>query len=205
MSESAEQLTELFAKFPGIGPRQAKRFVYHLLQQPEASRTFLAQKILSLKSEMSRCEKCKRFYSLRKTSNATFCNLCADTTRNASLLLVVARDVDLETIEKTRSYSGQYFILGGQLKLLDKSPESHIRIIELEALLKNNPNIQEVILAMNANTEGDFTAEYVRSKLLESFPTRDLKISLLGRGLSTGTELEYSDSDTITYALKNRF
>ncbi|MFA6006849.1 MAG: toprim domain-containing protein [Candidatus Paceibacterota bacterium] len=205
MSESVQKLTELFSKFPGIGPRQARRFVYHLLEETESSRGFLAQKILSLKSEMMRCSKCKRFFSVGDAPHQNLCPLCADTARDSSLLMVVARDVDLESVEKTKQYSGNYFVLGGQLKILDKNPESRIRIIELEALLHKSPDIKEIIIAMNANTEGDYTADYVRQKLTESFPTRDLKITVLGRGLSTGTELEYSDSETITYALKNRF
>lgn len=205
MSESVQKLTELFSKFPGIGPRQARRFVYHLLEETESSRGFLAQKILSLKSEMMRCSQCKRFFSIGDAPHQSLCPICANTERDASQLMVVARDVDLESVEKTKSYSGNYFVLGGQLRILDKNPESRIRIIELESLLEKSSQVKEIIIAMNANSEGDYTADYVRQKLVESFPTRDLKITVLGRGLSTGTELEYSDSETITYALKNRF
>lgn len=205
MSESVQKLTELFSKFPGIGPRQARRFVYHLLEETEASRASLAQKISALKSEMMRCSKCKRFFSINDAPHQSICPICASTERDMSLLMVVARDIDLESVEKTESYFGNYFVLGGQLKILDKNPESRIRIIELEALVDKSKDVKEIIIAMNANSEGDYTADYVRQKLVESFPTRDLKITVLGRGLSTGTELEYSDSETITYALKNRF
>ena len=205
MSESVQKLTEIFSKFPGIGPRQARRFVYHLLEEPDSSRNFLAQKITARKSEMIRCSQCKRFFSFGEASHQSLCPLCVETTRDSSLLMVVARDIDLESVEKTKSYDGHYFVLGGQLKILDKNPESRIRIIELEALLQKPPEVKEIIIAMSANAEGDYTADYVRQKLIESFPTRDLKITVLGRGLSTGTELEYSDSETITYALKNRF
>jgi len=207
MAESVEKLIELFTKFPGIGPRQARRFVYHLLEESESSRGFLAQKILSLKTEMARCVRCKRFFSVADNSGQaqTLCKICSNKERDTSLLMVLARDVDLESVEKTIGYNGSYFVLGGQLKILDKNPESRIRIIELEALIQSNQNIQEVIIAMSANTEGDYTADYVKQKLHDAFPDRDLKITVLGRGLSTGTELEYSDPETITYALKNRF
>lgn len=205
MSESVQKLTELFAKFPGIGPRQARRFVYHLLEESDSSRNFLVQKISSLKHEMVRCSLCKRFFSIGNTPHQSLCPFCADTERDSSLLMVVARDVDLESVEKTSSYRGNYFVLGGQLKILDKNPESQVRIIELESLLNTSKDIKEIIIAMSANSEGDYTADYVRQKLTESLPTRDFKITVLGRGLSTGTELEYSDSETISYALKNRF
>jgi len=205
MSESVQKLTELFSKFPGIGPRQARRFVYHLLEESDGVRSLLAQKISALKSEMNRCSSCKRFFSTGDAPHQDVCLYCSDTTRDTAVLMVVARDIDLESVEKTGAYRGEYFVLGGQLRILDKNPESRIRIIELESLLSNSPKLKEIIIAMSANTEGDYTADYVRQKLLESFPARDLKITVLGRGLSTGTELEYSDSETITYALKNRF
>ncbi len=205
MSESVQKLTELFSKFPGIGPRQARRFVYHLLEETESSRNFLAQKITALRTEMTRCSQCKKFFSIGDAPHQSLCPICANAERDATQLMVVARDVDLESVEKTKSYTGNYFVLGGQLKILDKNPESRIRIIELESLLEKSTEVKEIIIAMNANSEGDYTADYVREKLTESFPVRDLKITVLGRGLSTGTELEYSDSETITYALKNRF
>ena len=205
MSDSVEKLIGLFSKFPGIGPRQARRFVYHLLEEPESTRSFLVQKISALKSEMVRCSRCKRFFPTGEAPHQDLCLICANESRDASLLMVIARDVDLESVEKTHAFNGTYFVLGGQLRILDKNPESRIRITDLESLVKNSPTLTEIIIAMNANTEGDYTAEYVREKLTESSPSRTLKITVLGRGLSTGTELEYSDSETIMYALKNRF
>ena len=110
MSESVQKLIELFSKFPGIGPRQARRFVYHLLEESESSRNFLAHKITSLKSEMVRCIQCKRFFSVSEAPHQNLCPICADNGRDTSILIVVARDVDLESIEKTKSYSGNYFV-----------------------------------------------------------------------------------------------
>jgi len=116
--------------------------------------------------------------------------------------MLVSHDVDFENIEKTKSYTGYYFILGGHIPILEKTPEKRIRQKELldmvEKRIKNG--LSEIIIALNYNPEGENTLTYLR-ELLSPF---SIKISTLGRGLSTGTELEYSDSDTIKNALKNR-
>src|SRR5690606_40201871 len=112
----------------------------------------------------------------------------------------VPRDIDMEAVEKSGSYGGYYFVLGGAIPVLDKEPERRIRIKELEKRLQNNPDIKEVILAMNANQEGENTAEFIK----ERFKGSNFSFSTLGRGLSTGAELEYADPDTLRNALKNR-
>jgi recombination protein RecR len=134
------------------------------------------------------------------------CAVCRDASRDPALLTVVARDVDLEVIEKSHSYDGFYFVLGGTVPILEKNPEGRIRVQELMDVVKKRAisGLKEVILATSLNPEGENTADFV-TKLLEPLVKEfSLKISVLGRGLSTGTELEYSDSDTIKNALKNR-
>ncbi len=117
--------------------------------------------------------------------------------------MIISRDVDFENIEKSHFYNGLYFVLGGVVPILEKNPENRIRQIELLKLIeKNQPT--EIILAMSLNPDGENTENYLRN-ILADFATRtNAKISTLGRGLSTGTELEYSDSETIKNALQNR-
>lgn len=194
------KLTEYFREFPGIGPRQARRFVYFLLTRPANYLEEIARLILSIKKSIRVCQSCFRFY---QDGNSTSCPTCTDTGRDDGKLMIVSRDVDFEAIEKSHFYNGRYFILGGTVPILDKDPQKQIRLKELTDRIKNN-NFKEIILSLNANAEGEHTVDFIKNYLKEKFPEKNLEISVLGRGLSTGTELEYSDSDTIRNALKNR-
>lgn len=117
--------------------------------------------------------------------------------------MIVSRDVDFEAIEKSKVYNGLYFVLGGTIPILDREPEKRVRLNELMTKLANN-NVKEIILSLNANAEGEHTAEFIRNYINSKLPNSNFSITVLGRGLSTGTELEYSDTDTIKSALKNR-
>ncbi|MFA5987369.1 MAG: toprim domain-containing protein [Candidatus Paceibacterota bacterium] len=125
--------------------------------------------------------------------------------------MIVAKDIDLENIKRSGAYTGRYFVLGGLLPILEKHPEEKIRTTKLKDLLTTTlekDNLREVIVALSANPEGDYTADFLKKYIGDiasaTNPSTQIKISVLGRGLSTGTELEYSDSDTIKNALKNR-
>ncbi|OHB25732.1 MAG: hypothetical protein A2542_02010 [Parcubacteria group bacterium RIFOXYD2_FULL_52_8] len=206
MSSAIDQLTESFARFPGIGPRQAKRFVYHLLQQDPAVLANLSQQILKLRKEINRCGRCYRFFSPTENYQEQ-CDFCRDTSRDAAQLMVVARDTDLDAMHKSHAYDGYYFVLGGLLSLTERHPDPSLRGVQLLARVQADVaagSLKEIILALSANTEGDHTAEYVESLVSPLTESGQLKLSHLGRGLSTGTELEYSDSATIKSALKNR-
>lgn len=143
-----------------------------------------------------------RFFSDNK--NGTLCDICRDEARDKTKLLIVAKDVDLENIEKSGSYEGLYFVLGGLVPVLEKNPEDRIRGFALRKEIDRNPDIKEIIIALSATVEGDNTADYIRVSFRDLANQRGFRISVLGRGLSTGTELEYSDQDTIKNALKNR-
>lgn len=199
-----EELTDLFRRFPGIGPRQARRFVYFLLFQNENYKKTLAEKIIKLKDNISNCKECFSFFQSNKTSS--LCPTCADPSTDKETLMIVAKDADFETIKKTGVYKGRFFILGGLVPILEKNPENKIRLKELKTLIYNKPSgeIKEIILALSVNSEGDYTANYLKNYLQEISEQKGIQITLLGRGLSTGIELEYSDSDTLTHALKHR-
>ncbi len=199
---SIEKLAELFGKFPGIGPRQAKRFVYFLLTRQGTYNEELIRAIENLKQEIVQCEECLRFYP-STSSGQVLCSICSNDTRDSSLLMVVPKDIDMESVEKSGSYNGYYFILGGVVPILEKEPEKRVRITNLESRIKKDKNIKEIILAMNANQEGENTIEYLKTKL-SNLATSKLTITILGRGLSTGAELEYADPETLKNALKNR-
>jgi recombination protein RecR len=213
--DSFNRLEEIFRKFPGIGPRQAKRFVYHLLTQTDIDIDDFANHLKNIKSQTVLCESCCRFYTIKagvdKNLN-TICNICSDQNRDNSLLMVVSKDIDLLTIEKSKAFNGLYFVLGGNIPILEDFPQDKIRQKELVKkvnLLSQSNTLKEIIIATSINPEGEHTAMYISNILRPLITTsgkniQNIKITTLGRGLSSGSELEYSDGDTLKSALENR-
>lgn len=198
-----DNLAHLFMKFPGIGTRQAKRFVYFLLAQDPRFVADLAREIADLQKSIVQCSSCFRFYP--RGGAGTECDVCVGDTDHATLL-VVEKDTDFENIRRTGSYAGHYFILGGTIPLLAQNPVSKIRIHELATRIERGvvEGLSEIILALSATPDGDMTREYVIKTLEPITQKHGITITSLGRGISTGTELEYSDGDTLRHALKNR-
>lgn len=196
--DKIDELAQALARLPGIGPRQGKRFVFYLLSAPAAERTKLAELIASLGKDVRQCPECLRFYN---GSTALVCNYCADTKRDDTLLMLVEKDQDLAAVERAGTYRGRYFVLGGVLTLSGKGVIREKELVRtVEKRLKNN--LKEIVLALSATSEGEHTADRVRELLA---PYRDhVKTSALGRGLATGSELEYSDAETLRAALTNR-
>lgn len=202
---SIDKLIKIFSEFPGIGPKQARRFVYFLINKGDGYIEEFKKEITDLKKDTMSCVDCKKYF-LSKTGDETLCSICRNKNRDNNKLLLVSRDVDSENIEKTNFYNGKYFILGGVVPILDKNPEQKIRLKELLSLVSRNADkgLKEIILALDANSEGEYTAKIIKQSLSPIIEKYNIKISELGRGLSTGTELEYSDPETLKNALKNR-
>lgn len=203
---SINKLTELFSKFPGIGPRQAKRFVYFLLTRNSAYLEEFARLLLKLNKEVSTCESCMRFFA-NSLHNTKVCDICGNPNRNTEMLMIVERDADFENIEKSKIYDGKFFILGGKVPILEKNPEQRVRVNELTKKVNKSAQggtLREIILALPINPDGENTERYVRELLSPIAEKYSVKITMLGRGLSTGIELEYPDSDTLKNAFKNR-
>lgn len=195
----------MFAEFPGIGTRQSRRFVHFLLKRDAAYISELVRQIEELRASVSECTRCHRYFIKKHADAGEECALCANPERDHATLMVVEKDSDLEAIEASGTYRGRYFVLGGILPMLEKRPESKIRIASLLKLLeKESLNIKEVILACAVTPESEHTAEYVRNEITPLAQANFMTVTTLGRGLSTGTELEYSDADTLRYALEGR-
>ncbi|KKU49862.1 MAG: hypothetical protein A3F53_02660 [Candidatus Zambryskibacteria bacterium RIFCSPHIGHO2_12_FULL_48_10] len=202
---SIDKLTEIFSKFPGIGPRQAKRFVYYILSRNGSFSSELVTAVENLKKEITQCAECQRFFVYPERSRgAKLCSICADDTRDSSMLMLVPRDIDLEAVERSGGYKGYYFVLGGVVPILEKEPEKKIRINKLQETISKRKNLKEVILAMNANADGEHTADYIKEQLSTAYQGKALAFSILGRGLSTGIELEYADPETLKNAFLHR-
>lgn len=198
MRDQIEELSAALARFPGVGPRQARRFAYYLLATTQAERAKLAALVESIADNVRQCRECYRFAA---TDNDGRCNYCADTSRDDALLMIVEKDQDLLAVERAGTYRGRYFVLGGVLTLSGKGA---IREKELGKAvgMRLAAGLKEIVLALSATSEGEHTADRVRELIL---PYRDrVQVSTLGRGLSTGSELEYADAATLAGALQNR-
>lgn len=196
--DSIDELATALARLPGVGPRQGKRFVYYLLATAAGERAKLAELIASLEKNVRQCPECLRFHN---GDAQAICNYCADSTRDDSLLMLVEKDQDLAAVERAGTYRGRYFVLGGVLTLSGKGAVREKELLKIvEKRLKNN--LKEIVLACSATSEGEHTADHVR-KILTPYRNK-VKISSLGRGLATGSELEYSDAETLRAALAGR-
>ena len=188
-----EQLVNALRCLPGVGPKSSTRMAYHLLQRDREGAQRLAASLQQALDKLAHCDYCNNF------SEHAICSLCQDSQREKSTLCVVEMPTDLMTLENTRSYQGQYFVLMGKLSPMDGiGPKD----IHLDKLLKRaqDDTIEEVILATNFTSEGEATAHYI-GQMLKS---RGIKVSRIARGLPMGGEIEYVDSGTLSTALLER-
>lgn len=209
-----QRIIDLFTKFPGIGPRQATRFVFYILKNGVAGE--LTDALTELKEQVGFCAQCFRATEVDSShssddsghSNRLLCSFCRDSKRDPALIAIVEKESDLQSIEKVGAYHGLYHVLGGVIDPLDSQGPQRLHLKELFARIKNlleKGEACEVLLATNPTTEGDTTALYIE-RVLEPLKKHysALKISRLGRGLSLGSELEHVDEITLKQALINR-
>ncbi len=192
-SPALEQLIDSLRCLPGVGPKSAQRMAYYLLQRDRKGANGLAIALDNALQVVDHCKLCNTF------SEQPICPLCAEDSRDKSLLCVVEMPTDLLMLENTRAYIGLYFVLMGRLSPLDGIGPKEIH---LDKLIKRaqDGNVQEVILATNYTVEGDATAHYI-SELLR---TRGIKTSRIARGMPMGGEIEYVDSGTLAQAMMER-
>lgn len=200
-----DKLIRLFEGFPGIGARQARRFAFYILTLKDADTQELATLITNLRSSVVECISCHRFFA-QNGGTATMCSICSDSNRDHTKLMVVERDSDIQAIERSNVYDGLYFVLGGTIPLLSSKEAPSLRSGALKAVVETRvqEGLSEIILGFAVNPDGENTGRYVESLLKERITENNLTVSLLGRGLSTGSELEYADPETIKNALLNR-
>lgn len=198
------ELANSFMKFPGIGRRQAKRFAYFIIQSNPSFSNKLASQIISAQKNV-KLDPISYQYFYSENSQEKYSPITLDTSRDSGLLMVVEKDVDIESIEKSHAYYGYYFVLGGLAPMLDTELEQVLRIRELMKRIEDKGSeIKEIIFALAANPEGDRTTSLIKQKIAPLQERFQFKVSQLGRGFSTGTEVEYSDPNTLASALENR-
>ena len=191
-----------FARLPGIGRKTALRLVLHMLRQEEADVTAFADALTILKREVKYCKRCHNI------SESELCPICADKSRDGSVICVVENSQDVLAIERTMQYKGLYHVLGGIISPMDGIGPSNLEIESLIERIRNGQSgkdgeqqIKEVIFALASTMEGDTTNFYISRKLRE-FP--DVKLSVIARGINVGDELQYTDEVTLGRSILNR-
>ena len=193
LPDSIVSLIAALSKLPGVGPRSAERIALHLVQTDSSSVKSLAETILSAREKIKFCDICG---SLTEQSP---CSICTDPRRDASLVCVVERAVDILSIEKAGSFRGKFHVLGGKISPLDGVEPEDLRIVGLEKRLETEP-IHEIIIALGTDVEGDATSHYLAKRLARP----NLKISRIAYGLPAGSGLEFADELTLSRALEGR-
>ena len=189
-SKTIEKAVEALSGFPGVGKRSALRMVMHLLRRPNTEVEALSEALVQLKTQLMQCLVCCNI------SDTPICNICSSVNRQHQTICVVEDIMDVMAIENTGQYNGVYHVLGGLISPIDGvGPED----LNLDALIKRleGDAVQEIIMALNANVEGDTTAFYIARKLQNS----TVKLSTISKGISVGSELEYTDEITLGRSL----
>jgi recombination protein RecR len=193
LPDSITALVSALSRLPGVGPRSAERIALHLVQTDPVAVKQLAEAILLARERVLFCTTCGAL------TEESPCLICADARRDASLVCVVERAVDILSIEKSGTFRGKFHVLGGRISPLDGVEPEDLRIADLEKRLTHEP-ISEIIIALSTDVEGDATSFYLAKRLARS----GLKISRIAYGLPAGSGLEYADELTLSRALEGR-
>lgn len=192
-AESIEQLAEQFARLPGIGRKTAHRLALHVLKMSHDEVATMAKALINVKDKVRYCTICSNI------TETDPCAICSNAKRERSFICVVEEPHDVLAIEKTNEFKGLYHVLGGALSPLDGIGPEELKIKELLQRLSNS-TIEEIILALNPNVEGETTTLYL-SRLLKPL---GIKVTRIARGLPIGSNLEFADEATLSRAFEGR-
>ena len=193
LPEPVASLIGALSKLPGIGPRSAERIALHLVQAETGAVKQLAQVLVTARDRVQLCAVCGAL------TEKSPCAVCSDPRRDASLVCIVERPVDIISIEKSGTFRGKYHVLGGKISPLNGVEPEDLRIAELEKRLAQEP-IKEIVIALGTDVEGDATSFYLAKRLARG----ELKITRIAHGLPAGTGLEFADELTLSRALEGR-
>ena len=188
-----QDLTDQFARLPGIGGKTAQRLAFHVLSLPYEDAQAFANAIIEAKNTVHTCPVCQNL------TDRELCPICDDDMRDKGLICVVAEPKDVIAMERSREFAGTYHVLHGVISPLSHVYQDDIKIKELLHRVADG-NVREVIMATNPDTEGEATAMYI-SRLLRPM---EVKVTRLAYGIPVGSQLEYADEVTLTRALEGR-
>ena len=188
-----QDLTDQFARLPGIGGKTAQRLAFYVLSLPYEEAQSFADAILQAKQTVHTCPVCQNL------TDRELCSICDDDLRDRSVICVVAEPKDVIAMERSREFNGVYHVLHGVISPLNHITQDDIRIKELLQRVGQG-DVREVIMATNPDTEGEATAMYI-SRLLRPM---EVKVTRLAYGVPVGSQLEYADEVTLSRALEGR-
>ncbi|MFI5250830.1 MAG: recombination mediator RecR [Bacteroidota bacterium] len=191
-SDALEQLVEEFSHFPGIGRKSAHRLAMYIMKLPREEVNNLTEALQNVKERITYCSTCYNF------TEENPCRICASSKRDRTVICVVEEPNDVIAIEKTNEFHGLYHILGGALSPLDGIGPEDLKVQEL--LIRIDGTIEEIILALNPNIEGEATTIYL-TRLLKPL---GVNVTRIARGIPIGGNLEFADEATLTRALEGR-
>jgi recombination protein RecR len=192
-SRLLEDAVNEFAKLPGIGRKTALRLVLYLLKQETEEVNHFGETMIKLRNEIKYCTSCNNI------SDTEVCNICANNSRDHSIICIVENIQDVLSIENTQQYNGIYHVLGGIISPMDGIGPGELKLDTLEEKI-SNAEVKEIIFALSTTMEGDTTNFYIYKK----FKMYPIKISTIARGVSIGDELEYADEITLGRSILNR-
>lgn len=192
-TESIEKLIEALVKFPGIGRRSAERIIGYILNASSDEIKSLSEAISKVKTSVRFCRTCNSL------SESEFCKICEDSRRAKDIICIVEKPSDVTAIEKAGNFNGVYHVLMGSISPLEGRGPADLKIDNLLRRIKEN-NIKEIIIATDADTEGEITAIYL-TKLIKPL---GVNLSRIGLGLPVGSNLEYADATTLSKAMESR-
>src|SRR5690625_403137 len=194
-SEALERAIEQLARLPGTGRKSARRIAMHLLKQQEETVYSLAESLIQLKKSVIRCSVCGTI------TDSDPCNICSNPKRSPSQICVVEEFQDVYFIEKTNEFRGRYHVLGGVISPMQSIGPDNLRIKELISRVGgSDESLDEVILALNPDAEGEATSFYI-NKLLRPY---EVQVTRIAYGIPIGSELEYIDEITLGRAFASR-
>ena len=191
-SESIERVVELFATLPTIGKKTARRLAFHVLRQSREEVQTFADALVHMRAHVRECSICHTF------TDEEVCGICASPKRDSTMICVVEQPSDVFAIERTGDFRGRYHVLHGALSPLDGIGPDDIRLKELIARLGGD--VQEVILALNPNVEGEVTTQYI-AKVVAPL---NVRVTRIARGVPMGSDLEFADEATLARAFEGR-
>ena len=192
LPEPITALSEALCRLPGIGPRSAERLALHLVQSQADDVRRLAQTLVQSREKIRVCSICGGL------TEADPCAICQDSRRDATVLCIVERPLDIFALEKAGSFRGLYHVLGGKISPLNGVEPEDLRLAELESRLGRG--VTEIVVALSTDVEGDATSFYLAKRLAG----KGAKISRLAHGLPAGSGLEFADEVTLSRALEGR-
>lgn len=185
-------LIEDFQKLPGIGEKTAERLALHVITNFSRDEVVNFNKhLIDAKEKLSFCKTCGLLTDINP------CNICQNSLRDESLMMIVSESRDVFLLERTNSFRGKYHVLGG---LIDFSRGITERDLNVKSLFLRLDNIKEVVIATNSTVEGEMTAQYLKHMLQE----HKIKVTRLAYGIPAGSDLKYADSQTLSQAIINR-